>query len=170
MRGFYIILQVFALLLVFGSCKKEKDPVPGSELNFKASKNDVSWKSTTSWASYSAKEQKFYISASKRDSKYYQEEVLGISFTMPDLTKPLTTNNFSSEWYYIIGGDAVSDRYTLDGTSANNQIQITSVDTEKKIITGKFSIRLIHDSWYSDKGETFQFSSGYFSVSYAELE
>lgn len=166
MRAFYFLL----IVVLVSSCKKDVDPVISVQSNFRVEKNDENWISSNTWANYSVKEQRFYINASKRDSRYYQEEILSISVDMTDFTQPLTTTNFSSEWYYIIGGDVIAGRYTLDKNSTINEIQITSVDTEKKIITGKFSVYLIHDSWYSNKGESLEFSSGTFSISYSEIE
>lgn len=163
-------LQIIVLVVVFSSCQKESDPAVSYQPNFKAEKNSTTWVSTNSWATYSPKEKMFYINASKSDSKYDREEVLSIAFSISDFSDSATTTNFSSEWYSIIGGDAIADRYILDGSSSENQVQITSVNTEKQIITGKFSVRLVRDSWYSTKGESFEFRSGTFSINYSEIE
>jgi hypothetical protein len=150
------------------SCKKN-DPVVEPVSDFKALKNDVSWITTSSWASYSKKNKKFNVSGIKRDQLYYQEEDLGFSFTIQDLSKPETIGNFSSGWSAVLGGDVQTDSYLMDSTSAN-QIQITSIDTVKKIISGTFSVKLIRDSHYSNKGEVFQFKEGQFTVVYSEIE
>jgi len=161
------VLVVLFLFLI-SACRKEPETVVPTDTSFKAQKNSSNWVSTNSWGSYSPGEKKFSISAVKQNPKFNQDEELSISFVMTDLTKPFVTNKFNSEWTQIVGGDAVSDRYYLD-ESENNQVEILSVDTEKKIISGKFTVRLIRDSKYSTKGETFVFHSSYFSVSYAVL-
>lgn len=169
MKAFYF-LQIIVLVVLFSSCRKESDPVVSAQTSFKAEKNSTTWVSTNSWATYSASEKKFYINASKSNSKYDREEVLSIAVSVSDFSDSVTTTNFSSEWYSIIGGDAIADRYVLDENSPENKIQITSVDTENKTITGKFSVRLVRDSWYSAKGESFEFRSGTFSINYSEIE
>ena len=164
--------SVFLLLISFvvcmSSCKKD-DPVVVPVSDFKALKNDVSWNATSTWASYSKKDKKFNISGGKRDPKYYQEEWLGLNFTIQDISKSATIDNFSSGLMYILGGDVQTDSYLMDSTGAN-QIQITSIDTIKKIISGTFVVRLVRDSHYSDKGEVFQFKEGQFTVTYTEIE
>jgi hypothetical protein len=164
--------SVFLLLISFvvcmSSCKKD-DPVVVPVSDFKALKNDVYWISTSSWASYSKKNKSFYVSGIKRDQQYYQEEALGLSFTIQDLSMPASISDFSSGWSAILGGDVQTDSYIMDSTGAN-QIQITSIDTTKKIISGTFTVRLVRDSHYSDKGEVFQFKEGQFTVGYTKIE
>jgi hypothetical protein len=88
---------------------------------------------------------------------------------MKDLEKPLVTSNFSSEWVSVVGGTSVADGYHID-SSAENEVEIFSVDTQKKVITGRFSVQLVRDSKFSDKGERLIFNSGYFSVRYGQVE
>jgi len=164
--------SVFLLLISFvvciSSCKKD-DPVAVPVSDFKALKDDVSWISTSSWASYSTKNKMFYISGIKLDQKYYQEEALGLSFTIQDISKPAVIDNFTSRWSYILGGDVQTDSYLMDSTG-DNQIRITSIDTIKKIISGTFTIKFVRENHYSDKGEVFQFKEGQFTIGYAEIE
>lgn len=163
-----ILLAIISIFICMSSCKKDT-PVVATNSDFTAIKNDESWTSTTSWANYSKTEHKFYVNATKHHTKFYQEEQLSISFEMPDLTQPLTVTKLSSQWYSIIGGDALADSYYID-SSADNQVQITSVDPEKKIISGTFKIRLIRDQHYSGKGKAFQVVQGRFSLEYNEIE
>ena len=159
---------MFLFVLGLFSCEKES-VLPSTDSNLKASMNDENWVSTTTWATYSKKEQKFYINASKHNSKYSQEEELSMSFEMKDLTQPTVINQFSSEWVYIIGGDAIADRYELDPSDIN-EIRITSINTTKRQIAGTFSIRLARDERFVFKSNTFHLTKGHFSVTYSEIE
>jgi hypothetical protein len=162
------LFLLISFIVCVSSCKKDKEVVvPVSDFN--ALKNDVNWTAISTWASYSKKDKKFNVSGSKRDPKYYQEEWLGLNFTIQDLSIPASVSGFSSGWLYIIGGDVQTDSYLMDSTG-DNQIHITSIDTIKKIISGTFAVRLVRDSHYSDKGEVFQFKEGQFTVAYTEIE
>lgn len=163
-----IFLLLVSFVVCMSSCKKD-DPMDVPVSDFKALKNDVSWTATSTWASYSKKDKKFNVSGAKRDPKYYQEECLGLNFTIQDLSMPASISGFSSGWSYILGGDVQTDSYLMDSTGTN-QIKITSIDTVKKIISGTFTVKLIRDSHYSDKGEVFQFKEGQFNVVYTEIE
>lgn len=163
-----LLFLLISFVVCVSSCKKDKEVVvPVSD--FKALKNDVSWTATSTWASYSKKDKKFNVSGAKRDPKYYQEEWLGLNFTIQDLSVPASISGFSSGWSYILGGDVQTDRYLMD-SMGDNQIHITSIDTIKKIISGTFTVKLVRDSHYSDKGEVFQFKEGQFTVGYTEIE
>ena len=168
MKASFLILIVSALFFI-SSCQKEKETEVLTNSSLIAKKNSNNWISTDTWGSYSEAEQKFYLNALKRHPKNDQEEELSISFAMKDLNSPMVTSDFSSEWVRVVGGSSVADGYHID-SRAENKIEILSVDTQKKIITGKFSIQLVRDSKFSDKGETLTFQSGYFSVSYSEVD
>lgn len=136
--------------------------------SFIAIKNDVSWISTSRWGNYIKAEKKFIIAGAASNSKYYHEEKLSFSFYLSDILKSNTITHFSAEWDNIVGGDAVSDIYRIDSV-APNVIQITSMDTIAKQISGTFTIKLIHDKNYSDKGEIIQYKDGEFDLKYVEL-
>jgi len=163
-----LILLFLSFLLCISSCEKDKAVVE-STTNFKALKNNIAWNSTSNWSTYSRKDKKFNVSGALRDPQYYQEEWLGLNFVVQNRATPFTTGQFSAGWRYVIGGDVMSDRYTIDSTAVN-EIHITALDTIKKQITGTFNVRLVRDKQYSDKGETFQFTHGEFGVNYSEVE
>lgn len=166
-------LSLFSLLILFffAACDKKEDPVINTVVpSFKATKNDVAWISTFSWGNYIKAEKKFHITGTKRDSQYYQEEQLGFSFYLSDVLRSSTITHFNAEWDYIIGGDAVSDVYRLDSTTAStNSIQLTAIDTISKHISGTFTIKLIRDKNYSNKGEIIQYKNGQFDLKYVEI-
>lgn len=168
MKANFLILIVSVLFFI-SSCQKEKETEVLANSSLVAQQNSHNWISTDTWGSYSETEHRFYLNALKKHPKNDQEEELSISFEMKDLKSPLITNDFSSEWVRVIGGSSVADGYHIDARAVN-KIEILSVDTKKKIITGRFSIHLVRDSKFSDKGETLTFYSGYFSVSYAEVD
>ncbi len=168
MKSKYSVWIIWVVLFLM-SCQKENESVVSTESSLSAQKNSDSWVSTDSWGSYSEAEKKFYLNAVKQHPKRDQEEELSISFVMKDLNSPLVTGDFSSEWVRVVGGSSVADGYHID-SSVENKIEILSVDIREKVITGRFSIQLIRDPEFSDKGETLNFNSGYFSVSYAEVD
>ena len=161
----FILVSYF---VTFSSCKKDNEVIV-PVVDFKALKNDAAWTATNFWATYSVKSKTFQITGLLRDPQYYQEEWLGLSFVMPKFETPAATSQFSANWSFVIGGDAISDSYNIDSTAAN-EIHITALDTIKKQITGIFKVKLVRDSRYSDKGEAFQFKDGEFTVNYSEVE
>ena len=163
-----IFLFLMALVIGFISCKEEETPV-GNTSDFKAVMNDESWTSTTTWANYSHEENTFYLNAAKYDARYFSDEQLSINFELEDFTKPTTITKFSSKLYSIIGGEGEPRAYYMDA-SANNHIQITAVDPNKKIISGSFKIKLIANDIQNETGKSAQYVVGRFSFEYNEIE
>jgi hypothetical protein len=163
------LLITLSISFCFISCEKKENTEIDFVSSFKALKNEASWVSTSSWANFSKTEEKFFISGAKRDSEYYQEEVLYFNFYLSDISKSNVVERFYAEWYYIVGGDVISDSYLIDST-ADNLIQITSIDTIGKHISGNFIINLIRDKRRSDKGELIQYKNGQFDLNYKEIE
>lgn len=166
MKRIVLLLSSLAILLLV-SCEKKENAKINIESFFKASKNDQSWIATRSWADFSEIENKFYISGFKRDSTGYLEENLRFDFFLSDISASDTIKRFNCRWDYIIGGDAVSDSYLTDTTS-NNFIHISSVNFFRKQISGTFQIKLIRDSFRSDKGEIIQYKEGQFKLNFTE--
>lgn len=165
-----IVLLLSSLVILFlVSCEKKENAKINTEPFFKASKNDKSWIATRSWADFSKTENKFYISGIQRDSTYYLEENLRFDFYLSDISASDTIKRFNCQWDYIIGGDMISDSYLTDTTSANF-IHISSINIFRKQISGTFQIKLIRDSFFSDKGEIIQYKEGQFNLNYTEGE
>lgn len=161
-----IFLFLMALVIGFISCKEEETPVADTS-DFKAVMNDESWTSNTTWANYSQAEHIFTLNATRHDPRFYRDEQLTISFELTDLTKPTTITQFSSQWYSIIGGDSFAGRFNLDDSAAN-QVKITAIDPDRKVISGSFKLRLVSDSGDSVKG--IQYLEGHFEMEYNEIE
>jgi len=160
----YILLNLF-ILFCLASCSKRMEFAETSSLT--AIKNDVKWVSTSSWSNYSKSQKRFYISASQRDPKYYQEEQLHFSFDRKNISIINSVVSFYSEWYFVVGGDGISDPYVIDST-ANNLILINTLDTVTKQISGTFSIKLINKQ--SSPGAIIQLRDGEFNQIYGEFE
>lgn len=163
-----IFLLLILLLVGITSCKDEDAPVADAS-DFKAVMNDESWTSNTSWANYSQTEHTFYVNATRHDPRFYRDEQLTISFEMTDLSKPTTITQFTSQWYSIIGGKDSASRFYLD-SSASNEITITAVIPEKKLIEGTFKIHMVRASHHDEGGEISRVIEGRFSMEYNEIE
>lgn len=161
-----IFLFLMALFIGFTACKEDETPVVKTS-DFKAEMNDESWTSTTTWANYSQTEHTFTLNATRHDPRFYRDEQLTISFELTDLTKPTTITQFSSQWYSIIGGDSFAGRFYLDD-SVTNQVNITAIDPDRKVISGSFKLRLVSDSGEGVKGV--QYLEGHFKMEYNEIE
>jgi hypothetical protein len=109
----------------------------------------------------------YTIIASKQDQKYNQEENLFLSFSLSDPTESNTVKNFAATWYYVVGSDQISDKYSLD-SSLENAIQISNLDTINKTISGTFNIKLIRDKYYPESGKM-SFTDGTFNLKYKEV-
>ena len=156
-HNFLIILSLFFTVL---SCKKTDDDAAS---DFKAKKDGEQWISTSSDAIVNKNNNSFLIVGRKIDSKYFQEENLFLSFSLSDKS----VVNFSSTWNFVVGGDAISDKYEMDTISINS-IRITSLDTINKIISGIFNVKLIRDKYYPASGEM-SFTQGSFNLPYQEV-
>ncbi|WP_299578427.1 DUF6252 family protein [uncultured Sunxiuqinia sp.] len=158
------ILIGFSLL----SCEKDDDKFT-TDSPFYALKDNRQWISTSSWANYSLTNEKMVIAGSKRDSEYYQDEQLHLSFKTTDISESNTVTDFYARWDFVIGGDAIGDSYIID-SNYNNLITINSFDTDKKKISGTFELRLVRDENRSDAGEKMYYKNGFFSLDYNESE
>ncbi|MGV8137778.1 MAG: hypothetical protein AB2L20_21420 [Mangrovibacterium sp.] len=163
------ILLCMLIVISLISCEKEDENKIVTDSSFYALKNDSKWISTSSWANYSLNDKKIVIVGAKRDSKYYQDEQLRLTFKTTDISESHTVTNFYSKWDFIVGGDAISDTYIIDPTY-NNLIIIDSFDTIAKQVTGTFEIKLIRDKFRSDLGETMLYKNGAFKLNYIEIK
>jgi hypothetical protein len=163
MKAYNFCIIFTFLLLAFACKKKEEDSI----INFKALKDGKNWIPTNSWALLSKTDKKLMIHADKRDPKYFQDENLYLSFYISDISEFNTVKNFYSDWNYVIGGDGVSNSYKFY-TNPENVIQIISLDTVNKQISGRFNVKLLRDKFYSDKVETMYFTDGQFQLAYQE--
>jgi hypothetical protein len=105
----------------------------------------------------------------KRDSVYYQEEWLQFHFKLSDIQESDELTPFTSKWYYIIGGDAISNSFVMD-TTFQNQLIITALDTANKQISGTFQVKLMGDNRHSSQNETMLYENGVFNINYTEVE
>lgn len=159
---------VFSYLLIslgLLSCSKNSDADFQITSPFKAMKDNTVWLSTSSWANFSQKDSTFTLVADKHDKTYYQDEQVSLAFKSSSIQPSGEVKHFVSGWEYIIGGDAAADSYSMDPSFAN-KLNINSVDTKNKTISGTFAVRLIRDASRSSKGETLLFKSGQFSLPY----
>ncbi|MDP4203927.1 MAG: DUF6252 family protein [Bacteroidota bacterium] len=163
-----IVFSYLLICLGFLSCSKNSDADFQIASSFKAMKDNTVWLSTSSWANFSKKDSTFTIVGDKHDQAYYQDEQVTLAFKSSSILSSGEVKNFVSNWKYIIGGDAISDSYTID-PSFDNQLRITKIDAENKTITGTFVVKMIRDAFLSSKGETFLFKSGQFNLPYREV-
>jgi len=157
-----IFLSIFFFIFF---CKKSENE---SISTFKALKDGADWISTSNWSNLSKTYNNFIINGIKRDSKYYQEESLNLTFNNSDISEFNTVTKFTSSWSYIVGGDLLTDSFVIDTTS-DNLIQITSIDTINKHISGTFKVKLLKNNIFSNTGEIMNFTSGQFNLNYQEV-
>jgi hypothetical protein len=151
------------LVLVFACKKANNDTTP----DFSAKKDGSKWITTSSNAILNKNNNSFFIIGSKHDQKYNQEENLMLSFYFSDLIESYTVKNFTATWYFVVGSDQISDKYASD-SSSEDRIQISSLDTINKTISGSFSIKLLRDKYYPEPGEM-SFTDGAFNLKYNEV-
>ena len=156
------ILLCLSILLFLHSCEKEKNALP---VSFKVIKAGNEWVPTISSVVYSVYEKKFTIHAQKGASKSFSE-ILFIGFKINDLSNPIHSNIYSS-LYDLTGGDIISNLFTLI-PDLENTIQITSLDTIGKEITGTFNLKLARDAHYHQP-DTIFLTEGFFSLPYQEV-
>jgi hypothetical protein len=118
------------------------------------------WETTSNWVYYSKSSEEFVISGSKRDAKYYDEEILHLRVKQTDVEK----GEFSATLDFVIGGDVVYDKYETD-SGAFNSMHITKLDTVNKTISGYFNVKLNRSPHYVPQ-KSIQFTSGVFSLKY----
>ena len=149
------LLILFALLLLPLACKKNE-----TYSDFNAIKNGSKWSSDYSWATFSKLDQSIIIVGNKKNSG--NEEKIYLSFKISNISETSTVKQFISERSVITGGDVASDQYNID-TTANNLIQIISLDSVMRHITGKFSVRL-----FREPNKYINFTDGEFNINYKE--
>ena len=150
-------LLILSALLVFSlACKKNE---PSSD--FSAIKDGTKWSSDYSWATFSTLNKSIIIVGNKKIPG--NEEKIYLSFKISNISETNTVNHFNSERSIITGGDVASDQYIID-TTANNLIQINSLDTVNRQISGKFSVKL-----FREPDKYINFTNGEFNLSYKEV-
>ncbi|MTK52752.1 DUF6252 family protein [Paludibacter sp.] len=164
-----IVFSYLLICLGLLSCSKNSDADFQIASPFKAMKDNNAWLSTSSWANFSKKDGTFTITGNKHGQIYYDDEQVSLTFKSSSVQSSGDVKDFSSDWKYIVGGDAVADSYTID-PSFDNQLKITKIDAENKTITGTFVVRMVRDARQSSKGETLLFKSGQFNLSYRVVD
>ncbi len=163
------LISVFLSVILLVSCNKENSEDLKVDSSFYALKDGSSWITTSYRAYYSKSAGNFALTGAKRDSVYYQEEWLHLSFSISDIGETGESTPFNSQWYYVVGGDAIADAFELD-TTYQNQLVITALDTVNKHISGTFLVKLIGDSHHISQGETMLFRNGVFDLNYTDVE
>ena len=159
------VVIILLLPLIIGTCKKpDNDLVP----NFKVLKDGKEWSPTYCSATFSLSNKVIEIHCLKRVSKYYEDELFNLSFSVKEIAEQMTVNEFESLWLYVIGGDGISNRYNIVSDPIN-LIQIISFDTIQKQLTGTFNVKLLRDKFYQHPEDTMLFSDGNFSLNYLEI-
>ena len=156
-----IVLSIFFFIF---SCKKSEYD---SLSSFKALKDGAEWIATSNYSYLHKTDNSISIYGRKKNSKNYEEEGLYLSFYISDISELNTITKFSSSWNKTIGGDLLTDSYVIDSISANF-IQITSLDTINRQISGIFEVKLLKDKRFSNAGEIMNFTSGQFNLNYQE--
>jgi hypothetical protein len=164
-----IVFSYLLICLGLLSCSKNSDADFQIASPFKAMKDNNAWLSTSSWANFSKKDSTFTIVGNKHAQTSYDDEQLSFTFKSSSVQSSGEVKGFVSDLEYIVGGDAVVDSYSID-PSFDNQLKITKIDAENKTITGTFIIKMIRDTYWSSKGETFLFKSGQFNLSYRVVD
>jgi|GEM_PF-5033722 len=147
------------LLAIFSSgCKKEN--LKSSDTYMSAYKNGTKfWKSDNSGGILSK--------VNKSISIYgHNNESLVIELNVNDFSNLQSSSIKEARFTTFIGGDVVSDEYSLDSNNNKNQVTITEIDETKQLIRGRFNIYLIRSAWFSPNGEKISFTSGKFVVKY----
>ena len=158
------VVFILFIFLIITDCKKpDNDSVP----NFKALKDGNEWIPSISSATLSLIDKEFEIHCLKRFSKYSDQEFFNLSFYVKDISELMTVYKLNSSWLFVIGGDGISNRYNIVA-DPENIIQIISLDTIKKQISGTFNVKLLRDKFYQHAEDTMLFSDGNFSLKYLE--
>jgi len=162
-----ILISGLTFVLCCLSCQKEYMDKPDVIPYITAIRNGIYWVPSKSGTTLFTNA-RFMISAGKRDSTYSgKEEWLNFRISLADAMKSTNITKFYAQWQMIIGGDGIADSYLIDST-ANNFINIASVDTTAKRILGTFSIRLVREKRYPTR-DTLRFTDGKFGFNYTTV-
>ncbi|CAN5614772.1 hypothetical protein BH10BAC2_BH10BAC2_06190 [soil metagenome] len=161
----------FLLILLVAGCKKDATQPDTDGTFLSAHKNNTEfWISHQPYASLSKSDKTIWIGGYKtiENTNGNSSESLILQLAVIDLSNLKKTTIKDVQYLYIFGGDVVTDRYSIDTTNSDNEIEITEIDETKKIMKGKFSLNLIRDKWFSTNGEETTFKEGEFIANYTE--
>jgi hypothetical protein len=130
-----ISLLTLALPLLFSACKKDSS-TSKTDFTVFAKKNNVAWAAEIPTSTSMGAQSKRVISITARTG----EETLNITFNNRGVGKYQSTDLFAY-YYSTIGGDMVVSGYNLS-KDASNEINVTSFDEAKNIMTGNFNLTL----------------------------
>lgn len=165
------LLYSILLVLLLAGCKKDAAQYDAGGTFLSARKNNTEfWISTQPYASLSKSNKIIWIGGYKtiENSNGNSSESLIMQLAVTDLSDLKNTTIQDVQYSSIFGGDIIADRYIIDSTSSNNEIEITEIDETKKIMKGQFSLTLIRDKWFSTNGEEAIFKEGEFVTNYTE--
>lgn len=153
-----------AFLTLAASCEEEAQL--DRDFVFDGLVNQKEWRATQASAHFFPSANTFQISGTKRDSKYYQEEQIRLSFTTSASKEAGGVPDFQGQFLDIVGGDAVSNSFAASSTDAGNSLTITKIDTINRVIEGNFELRLKRDPHWTKEQEYLDVKKGGFKVKY----
>ncbi|RPD49474.1 hypothetical protein DNI29_01330 [Hymenobacter sediminis] len=152
------------------ACNEESAKLPLEQPAFfvKAQKNDTAWSATTS-GTYVKSTGAFLLFG--HDTLAQTPSYLRLGFTLPKGKQQLSAvQPLPAEWDVLLGGDARIDYYSSAAAETAPKLEITRLDTVKKIVEGRFSATLRRDAQYTKQVELLRFTEGSFRVQYQEVE
>jgi hypothetical protein len=181
MKNTGLLLIILSVLLMTGSCTKEKDTLPDDKCGpyymesvcpdcfFITDKDSVKWEPNYFGAEYRESDSSFLLFADKIGS-YSTGNQIALLFKKAESSVFSLHSNVHAEYNYVVGGDAGYFPYEWDSTCSDNILEITNLDTENSIIEGHFSIRLKKISIYTDSAfkEYIYLTNGSFKLCYYE--
>lgn len=155
MKKIFVLLSAAVCVISFFSCHKDTKVIP-TDFYFKASKFDADWAAQGS--SYHIPGDSLRLAAFKPAG----EEHINFNIKFNGVGEyPLTGNQ--AEYYTTVGLDVVTSHYNLD-TARNNSITISTYNQATHIISGKFQIRLLNNTFGQADHSQLIFSNGLFRV------
>lgn len=146
----------------------QKSEMTNADTYFTASKDKDKWQATTVGAHLSSGSNMFTVYGTRRDKKYYREEQIRVTFKSGAINESGTVTSFESEFFELVGGDAISNSFVSTAADPDNAITITRIDTVNHELEGNFELRLKRNPHWTQQTEYMEIRNGKFKVSYTQ--
>ena len=161
---YYFFLGSLALTSAT-ACTKE-DAEPQAESFFHVTQDGTVWEEKgtaiydNSFASFSV------LSSKATEAGQTQELYLG--FIVPNLRTPIAASPISVAWRQLVGGDSETNQFSNAAVPTASTLQITRLDTVRKVIEGRFEATLLRNGRYTQQSESMHLTEGFFRLSYQD--
>ncbi len=158
-----LFLTIPLLVGLLAGCYKKETVEPEPEFYFLADLDHNQFKAASLEATYIKNTNRIYINAGQWDDELQLEKIVRFNFALPTVNNHVSTN-FDASFEWVVGGDALSNKFNRVPSSNTDALIISRVDTINNVIEGTLNVNLKRGSHWTTNEEFVFLKNGSFRM------